>query len=365
MILGSETLPLPAETESAKLRCPDCRALILTIRRYGRLVNHVQVGAAQRKHMLRQEAELARLNEELNQHEDQVQRCEEEYHAHQPPTLTPHEMRKLVDQLRSVDTRLKGALDACERIGDTKRSPVGRMYEISLVTLRRLGAEERLRMPPRDTRIECRCRSVAARQLMLRLRTITLWRLVDEPPTTSPSAQECFQSANTLLQAACDIARASSSWHTMANARCARFQLLVTWARALRQLRRKETEKADQLKKQQDEAVDECQREIAALSADVSQRHQVLHSFLEQVNAQKQALDALQEELRKDGVWYAPVSAEEKRAIFRAMGLSGARGSYGGHWYTCPNGHVYAIGRGLQIHTRYAHALALAVVESL
>ncbi|PRP84560.1 putative NF-X1 finger and helicase protein [Planoprotostelium fungivorum] len=37
------------------------------------------------------------------------------------------------------------------------------------------------------------------------------------------------------------------------------------------------------------------------------------------------------------------LTKEEKRAIFQAMGLA-ASSPYGGHFYTCPNGHVYTIG---------------------
>jgi len=41
------------------------------------------------------------------------------------------------------------------------------------------------------------------------------------------------------------------------------------------------------------------------------------------------------------GAMYQEVTVDEKKAIFSAMGLAAnARG----HWYTCPNGHVYAIG---------------------
>ncbi|KAH3765155.1 nf-x1 finger and helicase domain protein [Pelomyxa schiedti] len=38
------------------------------------------------------------------------------------------------------------------------------------------------------------------------------------------------------------------------------------------------------------------------------------------------------------------LTVEEKRAIFSAMKLSAATGSYGGHWYQCSNGHIYTIG---------------------
>lgn len=38
------------------------------------------------------------------------------------------------------------------------------------------------------------------------------------------------------------------------------------------------------------------------------------------------------------------ISLEEKVMIFKAMGLSAVRGSFGGHWYTCSNGHLYTVG---------------------
>jgi hypothetical protein len=44
--------------------------------------------------------------------------------------------------------------------------------------------------------------------------------------------------------------------------------------------------------------------------------------------------------------FYQSVSEAEKKAVFLAMGkdVGTAVGSYGGHWYYCPNGHIYTIG---------------------
>ncbi|KAJ3021022.1 hypothetical protein HKX48_009341 [Thoreauomyces humboldtii] len=46
------------------------------------------------------------------------------------------------------------------------------------------------------------------------------------------------------------------------------------------------------------------------------------------------------------GEFYQPVSIEEKMAIFAVMGrdVGTGVGSFGGHWYTCPNNHLYTIG---------------------
>ena len=38
------------------------------------------------------------------------------------------------------------------------------------------------------------------------------------------------------------------------------------------------------------------------------------------------------------------ISKTEKLEIFQALGLSKAQGSFGGHFYECPNGHIYVIG---------------------
>ncbi|KAI8822614.1 uncharacterized protein EV422DRAFT_577652 [Fimicolochytrium jonesii] len=42
------------------------------------------------------------------------------------------------------------------------------------------------------------------------------------------------------------------------------------------------------------------------------------------------------------GTTVRPVTVEEMREVFKAMRRD--VGSFGGHWYTCPNGHVYTIG---------------------
>lgn len=38
------------------------------------------------------------------------------------------------------------------------------------------------------------------------------------------------------------------------------------------------------------------------------------------------------------------LTIDEKVMIFKAVGLSSVEGSFGGHWYNCPNGHMYVIG---------------------
>jgi hypothetical protein len=45
-------------------------------------------------------------------------------------------------------------------------------------------------------------------------------------------------------------------------------------------------------------------------------------------------------------VRYTPMSDDEKRMVFQAMArdVGSGHGSYGGHWFKCPNGHPYAIG---------------------
>ena len=49
---------------------------------------------------------------------------------------------------------------------------------------------------------------------------------------------------------------------------------------------------------------------------------------------------------RLTGTFYAPVSDAERRAVFDAMAadVGSGFGSFGGHWFKCENGHVYAIG---------------------
>lgn len=44
--------------------------------------------------------------------------------------------------------------------------------------------------------------------------------------------------------------------------------------------------------------------------------------------------------------FYQPVSVQEMKDIMKAMekDVGSGIGSYGGHWYQCPNGHVYTIG---------------------
>ena len=57
--------------------------------------------------------------------------------------------------------------------------------------------------------------------------------------------------------------------------------------------------------------------------------------------------------LERADPFYAEVSVEEKRAIFAAMSrdVGNAVGSFGGHWYQCGNGHVYAIGELQRLRT--------------
>ena len=47
----------------------------------------------------------------------------------------------------------------------------------------------------------------------------------------------------------------------------------------------------------------------------------------------------------KSETFYEPLDADERLTIFNALrdDVGSAVGSYGGHWYECPNGHPYAI----------------------
>ena len=53
-----------------------------------------------------------------------------------------------------------------------------------------------------------------------------------------------------------------------------------------------------------------------------------------------------EERLNSNTPFYKEVSAEEKLEIFRAMQreVGDGVGSFGGHWFECPNGHTYTIG---------------------
>jgi hypothetical protein len=56
--------------------------------------------------------------------------------------------------------------------------------------------------------------------------------------------------------------------------------------------------------------------------------------------------DPYREQIRKVRSIGEGVSLEEKREIFQALSkeVGGVQGGYGGHWFTCPNGHIFVIG---------------------
>jgi len=55
----------------------------------------------------------------------------------------------------------------------------------------------------------------------------------------------------------------------------------------------------------------------------------------------KEILGSWSDAIRKlnGGTFFQPISIEEKRQIQQAFGFT-----HRGHWYTCPNGHIFVIG---------------------
>lgn len=93
-------------------------------------------------------------------------------------------------------------------------------------------------------------------------------------------------------------------------------------------------------------AVRAIQKAVVAQVSEIVDRLRQSREF----DVDPQQMDQLQQKLepwkrRLSDTFYQDVSVEEKRAVFQAMvpDVGGGVGSFGGHWYTCPNGHVYTI----------------------
>jgi len=66
-------------------------------------------------------------------------------------------------------------------------------------------------------------------------------------------------------------------------------------------------------------------------------------------NSKRRIYETVVKELRKvkDETFVDEITPQEMKEVFEALqkdGLTAARGSFGGHWYRCPNGHIYAVG---------------------
>ena len=78
-----------------------------------------------------------------------------------------------------------------------------------------------------------------------------------------------------------------------------------------------------------------------------AERLSALHGLSDDERAAVVGLRAAADRARLlDTPFYQPVSVEEKRIVFDAMvsEVGGGAGGFGGHWFTCANGHVYTIG---------------------
>jgi hypothetical protein len=147
-------------------------------------------------------------------------------------------------------------------------------------------------------------------------------------------------------------AEASNSRTTLSRALLARAQFVAQHLRDVLRLRYSALvhgECKELLKTQFAEQLPEFERLLNELE---QSRGRLADGDPPRLAERRSLLAALRAELnrlmRSNGApFYAPVNADEMRAVYRAMAadVGSGQGSFGGHWYTCKNGHPYAIGQ--------------------
>ncbi|GAQ90342.1 NF-X1 zinc finger and helicase domain protein [Klebsormidium nitens] len=332
--------------------CPDCRAPISGVKRYGRISKKALVDQAQRQFIQNSQRQLANVFDRVGTVREEVNGVVARGEAPAPATS------------QVLSARLDRLFADFETIArECARPPTVKVYEATLASIKRAAMHEAeggneeglllarakgLAVPPPDVSASCEALIGLGEIAELAMRLAA--HAVVHRPTAGPGRgkmgdpkddadqryKSAFQSAASYFSGAARLARGRKNHWTEARTDLASARLLVAWVRCTGAIvgagRKPATDLEGQLA---------ALAEARELSARVAVHE--MRSVSENAALGGAARELLDEtipklvEAAREG-WRAEVTLEEKRAVMEAMGFR-AR-----HWYVCPNGHPYAIG---------------------
>ncbi|TPX60813.1 hypothetical protein PhCBS80983_g01564 [Powellomyces hirtus] len=394
---GEWVEPLPFESSCKNIpSCPHCRSPIRNIRRYGRVINHAFLDQTIRKYNLNIEGKAAGILVKKNEIAAGVSNWRNDVDTrnnlrnNNPVRLA--ELKALIEKRKQHDKALKMLTKQLEslRIEATDDHPARRTFEKSVVALSRVGAipgnhrasseivEEQRQMlqahyarPSEEGFITAGICNIGCGALMVHhatnaavaLHLATLQRTPqrkgasnDETEnetevsvylTTIKTFMKKYAKLHDKVQESCERTRSNRMALRAIRTHFADVFMSLESVVSLRMfaLSGKSTETLQELIAENLEGFRALGQRYLEL---VGRVPQTVFSSMEpdQQSAAIRETVERAEQMCIPSKFYQAVTRSEKLQIFAAMGqdIGTGQGSFGGHWYTCPNGHVYTIG---------------------
>ena len=323
------------KSEPPRCPAPGCRAVVAGVRRYSRIMNWFALSVVQRKWQIRAQQRATELVAEIGACEARLEQLTSDDPADRALANRVRGLGKDVEQLRD-ETSVSSA--PTHLVHERERAARARTGEPSGATVVPLVAPLAL---PSLIGLDVALRVVPAQVMVLTRNFIVQRRKDKSEPTAEDIAATQLRIAATLWQKARDdlheLVRLSGESRSGARARrahlnAARVALVI----------------ADDLLSFVLPHAGDKGTAVRALARECVEfvENGDAHGTLAADGCAARA--ALCERLRArlTGPFYAPVSDAERRAVFDAMtaDVGSGFGSFGGHWFKCENGHVYAIG---------------------
>ncbi|KND02782.1 uncharacterized protein SPPG_08964 [Spizellomyces punctatus DAOM BR117] len=373
-----DILPLPSACQAIP-SCPHCRSPISGIRRYARLLNHAFADQTTRKFNLSIETQVRMRLQDRETVGKRIEELRKKLDVDNVSVSTLQDLHRNGKTVRRVNKDVKRLIHQA-----SKDHPAKLTWEKSSAALMRIissstraakceQAKKQLRLheaykfiPAVDGAIKAHIGFLAWGQVVIKSAALEVMAITksqsrnqrDKADTVKIMLRKSFgaleqsiKEVRSQFEAVDELCNVSKSRRSAGDALKEFLMTLYVYLDEISWLRRSCSGLLDEIK----EALRTQQQEILAeLKEIASKRIRALTSAKEDsLNTQQRAaeLDATHkllvnaEKLCRE-TFIETVSLKEKQDIFNAMGsdVGTGVGSYGGHWFTCPNGHVYTIG---------------------
>ncbi|TPX64463.1 hypothetical protein SpCBS45565_g05835 [Spizellomyces sp. 'palustris'] len=376
-----DVLPLPSACQAIP-SCPHCRSPISGIRRYARLLNHAFTDQTTRKFNLNIEAQVRKHLQDRETVGIWIEELRKNLDVPNVPVSTLEKLRRQGKTVRRVNHDVKRLI-----VQASKDHPAKLTWEKSSAALMRAiststraadceQAKEQLRIheaykfvPAVDGAIKAPIAFLAWGQVVIKFAALDLMAITkaqlrnqrEKAGTVKTMLRKSFRAieqsikdVRSQFEAVNELCNVSKSRRSAGDALKEFLMTLYVYLDEISWLWRSCSGLVDEIKQalqgQQREILAELKeiahKRISGLTTAKEEESHPLNSH--QINAELDATQKLLVNAKKlcGETFIEAVSLEEKQDIFKAMGsdVGTGIGSFGGHWFTCPNGHVYTIG---------------------
>ncbi|KAI9889601.1 MAG: hypothetical protein M1814_005108 [Vezdaea aestivalis] len=350
-LIGLKSSSVPFSTSDLK-NCPMCRSPLRNINRYGRIVRRAWIDEATKKFIVWANAQFVPLASRMEEAEAKLRELITEKPTSKSPLLGNTGLSFALDNLTlkrieiigSRDHQIKTALKACSsnarykdilllrrdikrflKAVDEAEQPISRIHDLVQDARRHRGIYTEVIDLPSVLQVNNR---LLATVLLLRCDYAIISDFITHncDMASGGNAGDICLNLGTNREDCENLTQESHSRQQPAH----EVEGLLYWARFLALERNRSVSLSDaETTKLVDRARDRLHLARAICTANPGQTA----GMLEEVSTAERML--------RDSTFYAPVTNEEKAAVFAAMAQT-FQGT--GHWYYCANGHPFTVG---------------------